>query len=327
MNPAKTTTVKIPQYPFAYDCSCAFVSLGSCFAREIGDRLETHCIKCLTNPLGTVYNPLALSELMMLALRKQTLNEDSFFLSEELWRHHLVHESHASISKDQSIQVANQQIERLSLALHEADCLILTLGTAWSYRLKSDHAQVIGHNHKLPLNQFVKSLLPPEEIAKSLSDCLTFLHDSNSRIQVIITVSPVKHLRDGLHENNLSKSTLLLACASLAERFDRVHYFPAFEILQDELRDYRFYAEDMAHPSRLTSNYIWQQFQTAAFKDTATSNIKEVRSILTSLNHRPIHPETNAYAMFKKSISARIEKLKAEGLDVAKLQLRFENLP
>lgn len=293
----------------------------------MGDRLEAHCIDCLTNPLGTIYSPLALAEILRLAIQDEPLTESSFFLHDEIWRHHLVHEAFATISKELSVKNANQQLKRLSTFLREANCIIITLGTAWSYSLKAEPQSLIGHNHKLPLERFSKELLKPDEIAESLAKALKELISVNNRIQIIITVSPVKHLRDGIHENNLSKSSLLLACDSLIRKYDRISYFPAFEIVQDELRDYRFYAADMAHPSAQASEYIWKQFLAAIFDRDTKQRIEEITAINNSLNHRPTHPETQAYQHFKKNLFQRIQNLEAAGLNVEKLETSFKRLP
>ncbi len=299
------TKVSLPASEDTFDHQNTFVSLGSCFAAEIGNQLENALFDCLTNPLGNLFNPLALSEVLTRAVEDKTFEPSEFFEHQEIWRHFLVHSSLASTDKESSVQTANEALATLRQKLNGCNLLILTLGSAWVYQ-KKDYDGAIGHNHRLPLSDFEKRRLSPDEIAHALEAALEPILQSNASLKVCITVSPVRHSRDGLHENNLSKSSLLLAIDQLCERSQIWQYFPAFEILIDELRDYRFYAEDLVHPSALARDYIWDKFRNRYFSDDALALTEEVASIRNMLNHRAHHTDTVSYTEYKESLLKRI---------------------
>ena len=284
------------------------VSLGSCFAEEIGSRFDQHLFTVRTNPLGTLFNPLSICDLIEMALRETRLPDGEFFLHQELWRHFLVHSSLASPDREHSVQLSNKSLAPLGPDLRSADHLLITLGTGWVYRHKATNRHV-AHNHRLPLSDFEKELISVDQLVQALSRALDLLFSLNPKIHVQLTVSPVRHIRDGLHANNLSKSVLLLATRELGNAYQNVDYFPAYELLIDELRDYRFFDQDLAHPTPMAVEYIWQQFARSQLNGEAQETCAEISSIRSSLNHKPLHPNTNAHRQTLQAVAARIDAL------------------
>lgn len=285
-----------------------FLCLGSCFAAEIGSRLETRLFDCLTNPLGNIFNPLVLSELLARALENRPFKAEEFFEHQEIWRHFLIHSSLAKTDRQLSVKSANNALACLREKLIHCDLLILSLGTASVYQ-KIGYAGAIGHNHRLPLSAFDKRRLNPDDIANSLDSILNQIHQANPSLKTCITVSPVRHSRDGLHENNLSKSSLLLAVDQLRKSNNDWDYFPAYEILIDELRDYRFYAEDLVHPSAQAVSYIWECFRDGYISQESIPLINEIESVLKLLNHRTHHTDTDQHKNHKAAVLKRIQTL------------------
>lgn len=282
--------------------------MGSCFAEHIGGRLKQMKFRTELNPYGILYNPLSIAEALM------RLIEQRPFVEKELrefpdggWNTWLHHSRYSHPDKTGALMAINRSLVSASTLLRQADVLILTLGTAWVYRLK-DTRQVVGNCHKVPEREFVRQRLTVEEITDVYVVLLARLWNINPKVRVLFTVSPVRHLKDTLHGNQLSKSTLLLAVDELCRRYpEQLCYFPAYEIVVDELRDYRFYAEDMAHPSSQAVEYVWKQFvESMADRETQTF-IEQWSKLMKALAHRPFHPEAEGYRQF---VLQNIEKIK-----------------
>ncbi len=320
------TQVTVPTPERSFGHKNTFVSLGSCFAAEIGNRLENALFDCLTNPLGNLFNPLALSEVLTRAIEDRPFDPSEFFEHLEIWRHFLVHSSLASTDKERSVQTANEALATLRQKLIRCNLLILTLGSAWVYQ-KAGYEGAIGHNHRLPLSDFEKRRLSPDEISHALESALEPIRRANPSLKICVTVSPVRHARDGLHENNLSKSSLLLAIDQLSKGNQAWEYFPAFELLIDELRDYRFYAEDLVHPSPQAIDYIWDKFRNSYFCEDALTLMKEAEAIQSMLNHRTHHTDTSSYAEYKKSLLKKIQDLNQTLPAAARFKESWQQLP
>jgi hypothetical protein len=324
MNWMTATNIIPSQTKFGY--TDKVVCLGSCFAQTIGERLENLLYDCSINPLGTVYNPIAIAELINRAVENAFFESGEFFEHQELWRHFLVQDKFASTNIQGSLDRSNEGLSQIQERLLNSSLFIITLGSAWIYE-PIDQCAVVAHNHKLPLSSFRKGLLEPSQIVSALLSVIAKLQKFNPEIKVCLTVSPVRHVRDGLHENNLSKSSLLLAANQLTEQCEGVNYFPAYEILIDELRDYRFYAEDLAHPSETAVDYIWQAFQRAYFSDDAISVAEKIEKIRNSLAHRPNHVDTASYQNFKSDLREKIVSLESEQVAIGSLMDLWEQLP
>ena len=287
--------------------------MGSCFATHIGDRLTRMKWQTEVNPFGVLYNPLSIAGALTRMVGQRPFTEEELHEFPDggwnTWMHHS-HYSHPD--KSVALATINSAMERAWRQLAETDMLIITLGTAWVYRL-AETGEVVGNCHKMPERQFVRQRLQVQEIVDVLATAIRLVTDINPKVNVLFTVSPVRHLKDGLHGNQLSKSALLLAIDELCRAFpERCHYFPAYEIVMDELRDYRFYAEDMAHPSAQAVEYVWEQFVEHCVDHEARLFMEQWTKIVRALEHRPFQPESAQYRQFILHTASKIDVLKAQ---------------
>lgn len=286
--------------------------MGSCFAEHIGTRLERMKFRVIVNPYGVLYNPLSIAEGLSRLIECRLFSEDELHeFPDGGWNTWLHHSRYSHPDKHLALTAINHSIENASRQLAEADVLILTFGTSWVYRLEDTDA-VVGNCHKVPGRRFMRRRLSVSEIVEALADILTRIADINPRLKVLFTVSPIRHLKDGLHGNQLSKSTLLLAVDELCRLFpSQCYYFPAYEIVMDELRDYRFYAEDMAHPSMQAVDYVWECFVEHCVDTEAQQFMLQWEKVVSALSHRPFQPRSEQYLQFVHNVLARISALQA----------------
>lgn len=285
--------------------------IGSCFAEHIGKRLAEMKWRAEVNPFGVLYNPLSISKMLERLLECRPYTEaELIHFPDGGWNTWMHHSRYSHPDKGEALNSINQNLKSASTMLEQADALIITLGTAWVYRLK-ETMQVVGNCHKVPEREFVRQRLTVEEIVEAYTALLAQLWAVNPKMRVIFTVSPVRHLKDTLHGNQLSKATLLLAVDELCNRYpEQLYYFPAYEIVLDELRDYRFYAEDMAHPSVQAVEYVWERFVEHVTEHEAQAFITQWDKIARALAHRPFHPEAEEYKQFVLQNRMKIEILK-----------------
>lgn len=295
------------------------VSFGSCFSENIGERLASLKFDILVNPFGILYNPESIRVSAERLMDGSPLSEKEIFENQGLWHSFLHHSRFSKTSPGEFLANANDALTSASAFLKCSDLLLITFGTAWVYRLK-ESGSIVSNCHKLPGNLFFRERLSVDEIVKNYNSLLASLNRINPSLRVIFTVSPIRHWKDGANGNQLSKATLLLAIEEICKRNSNCEYFPAFEILMDELRDYRFYADDMLHPSSAAVEYIWERFSDCYFSDETKGLIREIAKISASANHRPFNSDNERHAIFKKNLLAQIEKLSAKhpNLDFAK---------
>ena len=285
--------------------------MGSCFAEHIGSRLEQMKFRTVVNPYGVLYNPLSIAEALTRLIEQRPFTEEELHeFPDGGWNTWLHHSRYSHPDKQEALTTINAAMERAWHQLADADMLIITLGTAWVYKL-ADTDMVVGNCHKVPERKFIRQRLQVEEIVETLGTVIQRISDINPKLKVLFTVSPVRHLKDGLHGNQLSKSTLLLATDMLCQMHpNQCHYFPAYEIVMDELRDYRFYAEDMAHPSTQAINYVWECFVEHCLDSEAQAFMLQWEKIVRAMNHRPFNPQSEQYRQFIKQTIANIEGFK-----------------
>ena len=283
--------------------------MGSCFAENIGKLLTGSKFQVDVNPYGILYNPLSISvALREILCGKEYLKEDLFFYK-GLWHSPMHHGAFSGVTPENTLENINTRLRPIHASVQKLDWLILTLGTAYVYCQK-EKGHVVANCHKLPESQFVRHLLSVEEVVKEYSSLITEMITHYPKLKVLFTVSPIRHIRDGLHANQLSKSTLLLAIDRLQQLFPgQVFYFPSYEIVLDELRDYRFYADDMLHPSSLAIQYLWQRFSEIFFSNETKQMIISIEEIQKDLAHKPFHPHSEAYQRFLGQIVLKIERL------------------
>jgi len=279
--------------------------MGSCFADNIGQIMQQHYFPVSVNPFGTVYNPLSITQSLLRLQSAQPFTEEEVIQSGDVFTSFFHHSKFSHPNKKRFLETANEFLVKGAEALRKAEFIILSLGTAWVYRHKGNGIAV-NNCHKIPAANFTRSMLNVKEVVAAILPLI-----KTSKAQWILTVSPIRHWKDGAHGNQLSKASLLLAVEQLQQVCENVHYFPAYEIMMDELRDYRFYADDMLHPSSLAVNYIWQRFSEAALTAETKTILSEIEKIVAAQGHRLLHPETESSRHFQQQLQQQIEDFAA----------------
>ncbi len=302
------------------DYHSKIVSFGSCFADEVGKKFDYYKFRQFTNPFGVLFHPLAIEKVINFALSEKQFKSKDLFYHNERWHCFDVHSNLSHPDVEMMLTNLNATLKATRHNILEASHFIITLGTAWVYHhLESN--ETVANCHKIPQKAFEKRLLSIEEITTSLENIVTKVKGVNSNIRFIYTISPVRHLKDGFTENQISKSHLIAAMHQflkqksaplnygLAEGLD---YFPSYEIMMDELRDYRFYTADMVHPNSLAVNYIWERFGETYFTIQVKKTMTEVETIQKGLAHKPFNPQSDSQQKFLKNIQQKINLLQQE---------------
>ena len=278
-------------------------ALGSCFAENISERLKRAKFSVESNPFGVLFNPFSIANALerlddtrTFAVCDITAGRENFFSFD-------AHSSLDGKSQTEAFANLNRAVAQGSKALGESDWVILTFGTAWVYEKEG---RVVANCHKQPASQFQRRRLSVAEIVERYDKLFEgILRDKN----VILTVSPVRHIGDGLQENSVSKATLRLAVEELVAKYENAHYFPSYEILIDDLRDYRYYADDLAHPSKMAVDYVWERFCEAMLSMKAQNELPKIEQIVAAAEHRPFNPEGEAHKAFCCSMLSKIEAM------------------
>ncbi len=285
--------------------------LGSCFSENIGNKLTLYKLQSNQNPFGILFHPKAIENLITNAINKKTYTEKDIFFLNERWHCFDAHSSLSNPNKTLLLQNLNTTIEQTNKQINESTHIIITLGTSWVYRfIETD--SIVANCHKVPQKKFLKELLSFDEVAESLEAIIALIKSVNPTINILFTVSPVRHLKDGFVENQQSKSHLISAIHNVVEPRNNTHYFPSYEIMMDELRDYRFYAEDMIHPNQTAINYIWEKFTDSWFSDKSKETMEEVSTIQNGINHKPFNPNSNRHQQFLEGLKNKIARLQEE---------------
>jgi len=283
---------------------------GSCFAEAIGSRLQAARVDTLNNPFGTTYNPYSIHKNLRQAILKRPPDPDSYLQSEDIHLNFDYHSALSSMSKMSLAKLFEDKLDTSHEQLKRAQWLLITYGTSWVYRLKQSGA-IVSNCHKQPAALFEKSLLSQKDFIESFDAFYQELKVLNPDIKIITTVSPVRHIKDTIELNSVSKSILRLSCHTISEQYANVWYFPAFEIMMDDLRDYRFYQADMLHPTAEAEDYIWKHFMDRFASDTFKQFYPKWRTIQMALNHRPFHPQSNGHQIFLRDTVRKLEELSA----------------
>lgn len=303
------TSVELPAGLPAIRHADHILLMGSCFAENIGALLSDAKFRLELNPFGILYNPLSISSALREIATKKEYTEKDLFAYRGLWHSPMHHGSFSASTPEETLQHINVRFQQARKAMQQLDWLMLTFGTAYVYEQK-ETGKVVANCHKLPESNFNRRLLLVDEIVDEYTSLITSLAARNPNLKILFTVSPIRHIRDGMHANQLSKSTLLLAIDRLQQLFPQhVFYFPSYEIVLDELRDYRFYADDMLHPSPLAVRYLWERFSETFFSADTKQIMAEVEDIRRDLAHKPFHPASEAYQRFLGQIVLKIERL------------------
>lgn len=278
--------------------------MGSCFTENIGEKLMAHKFAVLQNPNGILFNPVSVKEALENYITcKAVTTKDLFYLNEAYhsWQHH---SRFSAVTQEESVIKINTSTQRAHAYLKSAEWLVITYGSAWVYELTGDAAgaktgKVAANNHKAPAGWFNRRLLRNKELVEVVNTTIQQLQHFNPAIKIIFTISPVRHLREGFVENNRSKAALIHAVHNAAEQFENVFYFPAYELVIDDLRDYRFYAEDMVHPNYAATNYVWEKFIACCIDEPSQQLMKQINEINAAVNHKPFNETSAAHKAFK----------------------------
>ena len=299
------TRIHIPKAVFSISHADRLMLFGSCFSENIGDKLLNYRFQADVNPFGILYNPLSISRaIKLLLVGKQPVSENDFIFHNEMYHSLMHHGDFSEIDKFECLENIFDRFYPAADFIRETDIFLITFGTAHIYKWKAT-GEVVGNCHKIPAEKFLRFRLSVDEIVAEWTEIISTIKNKNAKF--IFSVSPIRHWKDGAHENQISKSILHLAIDGLQSRFDDVHYFPAYEILLDELRDYRFFSEDMMHPSSVAINYIWERFSETYFEDKTKRINEEWLHIYRAINHKPMNPKTEAHQKFLEQTELKMK--------------------
>lgn len=309
-----TTKISIPKSDHQIDYNSKILSLGSCFAVNIGDKFDYFKFQNTTNPFGILFHPLAIEKLIDFAVSQKNFTPEDLFFHNERWHCFDAHSDLSNPNKDELLQNLNEILKSTYQQIAESTHIIITYGTSWVYR-NIETNKIVANCHKVPQKQFVKELLSVETIKKSIKTTLDLIQKINPNVTIILTISPVRHLKDGFVENQLSKAYLISALHQVLQtEYCKINteYFPSYEIMMDELRDYRFYAEDMIHPSQIAIDYIWERFSETNISIETHPIMVEVSTIQKGLAHRPFNINSESHQQFLSKLQDKIVKLQKQ---------------
>lgn len=297
------TQVPVQPLKNPIDYQSKVFSMGSCFAEHMSAQLEYFGFSTLTNPFGIIFNTISIQQLIKRIVHQEFYTSEDVFLHNELWQSFEIHSALSGTDQTSYLNECNQRLVSSKAFLQSATHFILTLGTSWVYRHKG---HVVANCHKVPNSHFEKSLLSTAENTEALQQIIALVRQLNPNIQFLFTVSPVRHIKDGYLENQISKGNLLQAVYTSLQEDEKVYYFPSYEIVLDELRDYRFFAADLIHPNALAIEYIWERFTQSAISTDVHSIMQEVQALKRALQHRPLHESTQAWKQFVQQLETKV---------------------
>ncbi|MFL5788590.1 MAG: GSCFA domain-containing protein [Flavisolibacter sp.] len=287
--------------------------IGSCFTENIAARLRSYKFHSIDNPNGIIFNPVSVAESVISYIENKIIGNDDLFYLNEAWHSWKHHSKYSSVNVEESVNKINQSTAQAHELLKRSDYIFITLGSAWVYRLteKASNGKpgsVAANNHKAPSDWFNRQLLSVEDVLSVLDNAIHRLFIYNPKIRIIFTISPVRHLREGVIENNRSKSILIQAVHHLCDKFEKIYYFPAYELVIDDLRDYRFYAEDLVHPNYAATQYVWEKFVDSCMNEETQELLKKIEEINRAFNHKAFNSKS---VQHRKFLVSYYEKSKA----------------
>ncbi|MCK4662568.1 MAG: GSCFA domain-containing protein [Bacteroidales bacterium] len=309
------TVFNIPpsDYKLSYNTKSLFI--GSCFTENIGNRLSELKFNVDVNPFGVLYNPISVKNGLEILIQKKTFKEKDLQYYNEQWFSFYHHSRFSDTDKVECLRKINDRITISSKQLEESELLFITFGTAWIYKyIKS--GEIVSNCHKIPEKKFKRILLSTCDIFDEYSVLFKKLIDFNPNLKIVFTLSPVRHLKDGAISNQLSKAILLETIHQFCDFFDNLEYFPAYEIMMDDLRDYRFYEEDMIHPNKIAIKYLWEKFSETYINKSSLNLINEIDKIISAKKHKPFNISTERHKIFVKINLEKILKIEKSNSDI-----------
>ncbi len=297
----------IRPFPQKINYSHSVFFIGSCFGENIAELMKEHKFITTANPHGILYNPLSIAVAIRRYIKNDRLTESELFFANECWNSWEHHSRFSNPNKQKCLSEINKSISEAHIALKNAEWLFITFGSAFVYKRE---AKVIGNCHKQAQKEFLKELLSTSEMVEEYSKLISQLILFNSKLKIVFTVSPVRYIRDGVVENNLSKARLIDATHQLVSK--SVFYFPSFELVIDDLRDYRFYKEDLVHPNEQAINYVFEKFVAANFDEKTMQLFQSIKEIRTAKKHKPSNADNVLYKKFQENFLERCKKIQLE---------------
>lgn len=296
------------------DYQSQLLLLGSCFVENIGEKLDYYKFNTLQNPFGILFHPLAIEKFIERSIKYNSYSDKEIFNLNERWHCFDAHSYLSNPSKENLLNNLNNGLEKTHQQITNSTHIVITLGTAWVYR-NIELDSIVANCHKVSQKEFTKELLSIQKIVQSLENTIRLIREVNPIAQVIFTASPVRHLKDGFVENQQSKSHLIAAIHEVIQNTNfssSTSYFGSYEIMMDELRDYRFYKSDMVHPNDLAVDYIWEKFKNVWISKEAFPVMVKVEEIQRGLRHKPFNPKSSEHQKFLKSLNTKIEALEVD---------------
>lgn len=307
-----TTQIPIPKNPNPIDYHSKIISLGSCFAENMGEKFEYFKFQNTVNPFGIIFNPVSIEKLIEKVVNHQLFTEDDIFFHNERWHCFEVHSDLSHENKEVFLENLNAILKSTNQQIPKSTHIIITYGTSWVYS-NIESNEIVANCHKIPQKQFSKELLSVEIIEKSIQNTIELIQKINPNCHFIFTISPVRHIKDGFVENQRSKAHLITALHEILNpRSQILNYFPSYEIMMDELRDYRFYTQDMLHPNQVAIDYIWQKFKETSIDESAFVTMDEVENIQKSLAHKPFNINSESHQKFVSKLKNKMEVLQKQ---------------
>ncbi len=285
--------------------------IGSCFSNEIAQKLSFFKFNVFSNPFGTLYNPVSIYQSLLRIVNKERVHTADFFLDGDIYKSFHFHSSMAGINVDSVIENINTIIEASHEFLKKSNFIFITYGTSFVFELK-ETGQMVANCHKVPASKFHHRMLTDKEVFKSITDTIECLRSINQQVDIIFTVSPVRYFKYGSFENQVSKSLLFVSLHKILQQYTNIYYFPAYEIFMDELRDYRYYASDMLHPSNDGIEHVWKRFKDALIEKSQHELMKQVEEIMQACMHKPMLPQSATYHSLRQNILSKIKKLEQQ---------------
>ncbi len=287
-----STDVTLPEYPFSIEYQSKLFSIGSCFSDNVGQRLKRLKFDCTNNPAGVLFNPISILNLLSNCLEGSKINTNRIIERDGLFFHYDYHSQIYAITEIELVEKLQSTNNHIKDQLLVSNVCILTLGTSWVYEFMNT---VVANCHKIPANQFTKRLLGLDEMKTAFKRFHQLLKSVNPNCQILLTVSPIRHWKEGASQNQISKSILHVLRHELCADFENVHYFPSYEILMDELRDYRYYAEDLLHPSKSAFEHIWKAFANSFLTTEIKKKTNDLNKLLEGIEHKVLYPESKSH--------------------------------
>lgn len=319
------TVIKSENYPFKIDYSSKTMFIGSCFSDNIGEKLDKNKFNCDINPFGVLYNPVSIKRSIDLLTHEIFFSGENLFFHNDLWNSFYHHSKFSDVDKERALEKINGRIKHSADFLSDADFLFITLGTAWVFE-SVETGEIVSNCHKLPAEKFKRRLLNSDEITIEYFQLINNLQNYNPDIKIIFTISPIRHLKDGFVQNQISKSILHVTVNQIQEHYANCYYFPAYEIMMDDLRDYRFYASDMLHPSEIAIEYLFDFFSNSFFDENTKTLKDKISKLLKAFEHRPFNENTGKFKEFATKTLVEIENIQKiqPNIDFKEIKSHFE---